>query len=83
MQKLPHLAPETCLYQAPLDSLLETLDTGVSETTLKYSLKCKQSLTSLRLFPEILEINMGPLQTQLYGTNGLQNVTAHVKSERF
>lgn len=51
----------------------------------EYSLKCKQSLTSLRLFPEILEINIGPflLQTQLYGTTGLQKVTAYVKSERF
>lgn len=57
----------------------------VSETILKYFLKCKQSLTSLRLFPEILVINTGPfpLQTQLYGTTSLQNVTANVKSERF
>lgn len=64
---------------------LSLLNTGVSETILKYFLKCKQTLTSLRLFPEILVINTGPfpLQTQLYGTTGLQNVTANVKSERF
>lgn len=61
------------------------LNTGVSETTLKYFLNCKQSLTSRRLFPEILVINTGPfpLQIQLYGTTGLQNVTAYVKFERF